>query len=363
MGLILKNIKNSIKGYRSIYIILIISQIISIVMLFFSYGIFGSFNLSKQEYNSKNYEMFAYSPDGINMDEFRPVFMKILEQAEPCMQEFAILGFRQDDITICVRNEYHNGKFSESRRLMDIYSLASGRYATEEELNSGALVAVTDDIGVVGETIEYDGVVYEIVGTKVTGTAMEIDVSLKAYPDKSRVQMFGIIFEKLPTTKDFEVFKTELKTAFGDRVKVEETEILDREKVIAMNSIITMSVLIGIVAALDTALLYGYIMGKRRKQMAIMGILGAKRIDRILINEAEIMLVTIITSLIGWALFQGVFEGLIQEIYENVVEIYYGKVYLMMTGIYAACVFIITMILTIVSTGNKFLQLRRGHND
>ena len=84
MRLVFRNIKNSIKGYRSVYITLIISQIISIIMLFFAYGVFGSFNLSKQEYNAENYTMGAYMNIGANVyiDEFIPVFTKILEQTE-----------------------------------------------------------------------------------------------------------------------------------------------------------------------------------------------------------------------------------------------------------------------------------------
>lgn len=365
MRLVFRNIKNSIKGYRSVYITLIISQIISIIMLFFAYGVFGSFNLSKQEYNAENYTMGAYMNIGANVyiDEFIPVFTKILEQTEPRMNYFVVIGERNEEgIMIRTDNEYHNGRFSGSRKCMERDSLSSGRFATEEEINSGAMVAVTEDVGVVGETIEFGGAEYKITGKEAGRICKTISVSLMAFPDKWPIDAFSIHFEKLPTAKDYEVFKTELENAFGDKVVVEETEILDREKVIAMNSIITMSVLIGVIAALDTALLYGYIVEKRRKQMAIMGILGAKRIDRILINEVEIMFVTIITSLIGWLLFQGVFEELIQNIYENVVEIYYGKVYAIMVGIYILCVFIITLILTILSTGNRFLQLKKANN-
>lgn len=60
MGLVIKNIISSIKGYKKIYLILIISQIISVIMLFFAYGVFGSFNLSQKEYDSQHRSMYAF---------------------------------------------------------------------------------------------------------------------------------------------------------------------------------------------------------------------------------------------------------------------------------------------------------------
>ncbi len=362
MGLVLKNIMRSIKGYKRIYITLIISQIISVMMLFFSYGVFGSFNLSQYEYEIEQKSMIVTFNEYLCADDIEPVLMKVLAQTEARLDYFFVFGVRDEasGVRMSIYNEYKDGTFADSETMADNTPLLKGRYPTEYELNNGIHVVTATPQYPVGSTIEVLGEQYEVIGNVQDNGADVVHITLASAPKTYQFQLVALSFDKLPTQEDYEVFKSEFEAAFGDNARVYEFEVMDVEQVIAMKSIVTISVVIGIVAAFDTALLYGYLMGKRKRQMAILGITGAKRLHRILINESEIMLITIITSGIGLLLFKYIFERLIQIIYENTIEIYHPKIYLIMLGIYIGGMMLITLILTISTSGNKFLQIKKG---
>lgn len=301
--------------------------------------------------------------DEVQMNEISAPLSNLFKEMEDELQEFIILG-RADltsGIRLRIRNEYNDGAYAISNDMMDSFPLEKGRNFTEYELNSEALVAVSCNLYDVGTVVEVAGREYEIVGNIACSEEQAIYVSPSAVPSDYPLTGICFVFKKYPSQKEFEQFVEEFEAAVGlDRVEFSEFEAIDNEKIIAMKSVVIISVIIGMIAALDTALLYRYIMDKRKKQMAIMGIVGAKRVHRILINEAEVMIITIMTVVVGFLLFKFIFEGLIQKIYENMIEIYYSKVYLMMLGIYVGSMFLVTVILTILSSGNDFLKLKKG---
>ena len=361
LSLVIKNIKNSIKGYRSIYIILIISQIISIMMALFSYGVYGNFQMEKETFAFNTHVITAFAVDDVYAYEVKDVMREFLEESEDKLDYFNMWG-KYEDYSVVASNTYEKGEFYFKDIFKD-YKMYDGRYPTEIEISEGYKVAYTVNMGAPGEYIDIAGEKYLITGVLHTDTEEKfVYVSAKAFPDEMPLQCINLVFEKLPTVKDYNCFGTALTNALGNRITINEMEIKDEEYIIAMDSIITISVIIGIVAALDTALLYGYIMNKRRRQMMIMGITGAKRIHRIIINEAEIVLITLATTITGVLLFSNIFEKLINNIYKNSAEIFHAGSYAIVAMIYVVSVVIITLIVTVLDSRKGFLQVRRGEN-
>lgn len=361
MILVLKNIKNSIKGYRSIYIILIISQIISVLMAFFAYGVYGNFQMEKITFNFSTHVISATTNDNVYAHEIREVMNEFLEQSEDGLDYINMWG-EYGDYSIVANNDYEDGEFILKNALPD-YEMYDGRFPTDIEINEAQKIVYTVNVGKTGEYIEIEGEKYLISGVLHTDTEYRaVYISIEAFPDNVPIEYVNLVFEKLPTVKDYNCFGTALTNALGDRITIQEMDIKDEEYIIAMDSMITISVIIGIVAALDTALLYGYLMNKRRRQMMIMGITGAKRIHRIFINEAEIVLITLATTGIGVLLFSNIFEKFVNRIYKNSAEIFHAGSYAIIALIYVASVVIVTLIVSIIDSKKGFLQIRRGEN-
>ena len=361
MILVLKNIKNSIKGYRSIYIILIISQIISIMMALFSYGVYGNFQMEKTEFNFKTHVISACCNDVVYAYEIREVMQEFLEQSEDKLDYMNMWG-DCDDYNLIANCIYREGKFYFKNVNTD-YEMYDGRFPTDIEISEAKKVVYTVNYGKTGDYIDINGEKYLITGVLHTDTEEQgVNIAINAFPDNVPIKYVNLVFDKLPTVKDYNCFGKVLTEKLGDRVTIQEMDIKNEEYIIAMDSIITISVIIGIVAALDTALLYGYIMNKRRRQMMIMGITGAKRIHRIIINEAEIVLITLATTITGVLLFSNIFEKLINNIYKNSAEIFHAGSYAIVAMIYVVSVVIITLIVTVLDSRKGFLQVRRGEN-
>ena len=361
MILILKNIKNSIKGYRSIYIILIVSQIISVLMAYFAYGVYGNFQMEKVKFDFNTHVISSYANNLVNAYEIKDIMDKFLKQSEDRLNYVNMWG-EYGDYKIVASNTYENSEFG-FKEVYEDFEMYDGRYPTDAEINEAKNIVYTVNIGKPGETLELDGDQYLISGVLHTDTDEKIvNVSIRAFPDKIPISFINLVFDDLPTVKDYNCFGSVLTNALGDRITIAEMKIRDEEYIIAMDSIITISVIIGIVTALDTALLYGYILNKRQRQMMIMGISGAKRIHRVLINETEIVLVTLATTAIGLLLFCNIFEKLINKIYHNSAEIYYAGSYSVIALIYVTSVIIVTLFVSVVDSRKGFLQNRRGEN-
>ena len=363
INLVFKNIKNSLSGYKRIYIVMIVSQLITSIILFLMYGIFGSYNLEKREYEVADLLLFARCDDA-KMGDLKPYLPELLESLQIRMESFGVNGYA-GDYDISIRENYKDGNHDIAEMHLD-KGLMEGRWISNKEINGGDSVAISYKSGECGKTVEIAGKTFNVVGVFRDKTALNhttadniLYIPLKSCPDDVELDFVACEFKRLPTQNDYDTFVRIMTEALGDNYYMSPFEIKDEEEIISIRSIIVMSVVIGIVAALDTALLYGYIMKKRKRQMVIFGINGAKRIQRILINEIEVFIVSAITIGIGFLLFRFFFESVINDIYENSVGIYTDKAYAMMIGIYMLIIVGVTTVMSIAKSQKKLLDVRR----
>ena len=145
---------------------------------------------------------------------------------------------------------------------------------------------------------------------------------------------------------------------------MDEFDIKNNDELTSYRTIIAISVSIGIISALNTCLMYGYIISQRRKQMVVYGIIGAARIRRFAISESEMLVFSVTTSLVGVVLFRTIFQSIVLKVYDNSSEIYTVKMYVFMTILYIMCILIFTSVLLAVMNRDKLADmLRRTEND
>ena len=143
-------------------------------------------------------------------------------------------------------------------------------------------------------------------------------------------------------------------------LKIDEFEPMNVDDIIAYNSIIVMAFAIGVVAALDTVLVFNYIMEKRKKQMAVFEINGASKVQQIFVNEMEVVVITFITVAVGVGFFRLFIEKSLMKVYGIEMSIFSLKAYLVMICAYVACIILGTFVMTVVNTRKKALEMRRG---
>lgn len=367
-SLVFKNIKNSFLSYKSIYSLLLVSQIVAIIILLLVYGIITNYNIKIEE---KNYEykfMGAIMDEPVSALEVKELLPEMLGEMEARLSEcFLTFSTPESDIMVNSCVSFEDGEYCMPSETFPMDRLAGGRYLTKQELNEGAMVAFgygdryeDDQNYVIGDTYLFGGNEYEIVGV-VDRMSMihSICIPINSCTEDMKVKTVQLSFSNLPTVKDFESFEQTMKEHFGSNVRFSEFRIAELDEIVRYNTVILLAVIIGGIAAFDTILVYSYLLKKRKRQMAIFSIEGATRIQKVAMCAIEVLLITIITTLCGVALFELMIEELLVKAYKISMEMYTVKVYLYLIISYIGTIVMGTSVMINFSTRKKVLDIRR----
>ena len=361
--LIKNNIFNAFTSFRKVTFLLVISQLASIISIFFLYGIYGSYSAKMQELDIDSYFIHTYYEKG-NIGELKACLPDILKEINHKLDYMFISGV-SDEMMISMYTQYEEGKYLMAKSLKGADTVLEGRGLTDEDaINESKVVySMTADGVAVGELITISGVEYEIVG--IDKKALHgVQMPFSSCHDEVELFILSFGFKKLPTQSDYILIKDTLSQAFPEGFSIDEFQIKDKEEIISYRTIIIIAISIGIVSALNTCLIYRYIIEQRRKQMAVYGVAGATKGQNLIINEVEIMAVSGTTTLIGFAIFKFGLEKMFDIIYENSVKLYSPVAYLVMILIYMSCIFVFTILLLYIINRDKLVDmLRRARND
>lgn len=362
MGLVLQNIKSSFKAYRGIYTLLILAQLVAVIILFLVYGIIVSYDVAKEEQKMETLHIDAMFIEKVPTIELVEILPSILDEIGEGF-DFVFTGarYKDTDIGLTFHEEYFDGKFNLSKTVFYEGKLKEGRYITEEEMNNGSRVMLGANVGEVGDTYIIGDEKYEIVGV-LNGffDEKEIFIPLSSCDEGFTTGHIGLIYKRYPTKSDYDTFVSVLKSHYGDNVEFSEFEPMNVDDIVVYNSIIALAFAIGVIAALDTILVYNYLMKKRKKQMAVFSIEGATRMQQVLINEIEVVIITVITAVLGVVIFRVAIENVLIEVYEISISIFSPKVYGIMLLAYVGCIIAGTLIITVINTRKKAIEIRRG---
>ena len=356
----LKNIKNSFNSYRGMYALLIVSQLVSILILLFVYGIIASYDIQKEAKLRRDLFFDAILKEPVPVKELKDVWSDILDQIDTEMHYSCMEAYHPDFMVTCIM-DYHNGRFSIPSEFYPVQRLKEGRYISEEEMNDGSMVAFAYSDSsefTVGEYYELYGAKYEIVGVIDGNKAMT--VPLNSCADNVLIKYVGISFEGFPSQREYDIFHDSLSELYGDNLFFTDFKVVDLDDIIVYDSIIILACAIGVIAALDTILVYNYLMKKRKKQMAIFSIEGATRWNQIAICEIEILLITITSTLAGVVIFKSAIENILMEVYDISMDIFNPRIYCIVLGIYTSCIILGTFFVVFINTRKKALEVRRG---
>lgn len=365
----LKNIKNSFKSYRQIYILLILSQFVAVIILFFSYGTVTGYDMKKDERLKKERLFYTYFTEPVSASAIKDILPDLLSKMEDRISYvFTRVRNPGSDWEITCIMEYHNGRYGMPLKYYTDDRIICGRYPDEEEMNDGSRVGFVywdtrssdknDEVYELGDKFNLYGEGYEIVGM-IDGDLKRITIPFNSCTDDMKIDMFTISFNGFPAADDYELYRETILNKFGSSPQIQEYNPVDMEDIIAYNTVIIMGIAIGVITALDTILVYNYLMKKRQKQMAIFGITGASRLQQILTCETEVLLITLVTTIGGFAVFKLVIEDVLLNVYEIGLPIFNSRVYAIMIGVYTGCILLGTSVVVIINTGKKLLDMRR----
>lgn len=300
------NLKRLIKGERAIALLFLLVQLMSVITIFFSYGIINHFNTKVNEVEgiSLDYDLGRNVDKHMKKEEIERFYEEIIPVIKNKIDYISIIGYTDERVGMQVSFGYENNEFVASSYLNSIEgNMVEGRMFSDEELNSDEKVAVVGtDILVENNMVRIGEEEYEVVGITGVGPCSDvIFVPFNAMPDNyNRIVNIGINLEKPLLESEYNAMSKAAIRNMGDKVNVPEFDGIKNTSFIRVyNDLILVTVILIVVCALNYCIIYRYILEKRRRSFAISRICGCTRIKAIIIYMVELFLISLFTLLAG----------------------------------------------------------------
>lgn len=392
MKYILKNITNFIKTDTFVFFISILTVFVSVTMIHFSYGIFQNYEYEKQNIESgeksigllPTYECervgyivgvgglgWHYNPsfeNPITVGELKEFFMKLDPYLYP---DITSIGVR-----VCVDNYpvYCNFGLSEAGFVTspeeNEYSKINGTRYTDEDFLAGAkVVYVCDYNNEDAPTIEellyerdnhyimLDGELYEIIGFH-DGMPDSVRAIITSLPDDATIQQgFNIAFSRYVNARDYNHIGSIAKEVFGDRIELRDIGLPDPDTIKIYNTILIVAVVITLIAAINYAILYSYILKKRSRQIMCMRLCGMKYSQAVLLYLGENILISLPVYIATVICFIKKVLPWMAGKYSYALDTFNNNVYIMFFAIYFAVSLFILLFMILKVIRKKQIML------
>ena len=315
MRTILQNIRHFVQTNTAFFLLFHICVFVSSVLIFFAFGAYQNFHVMQQGVEERQRECFVYFYSN-NSDGKPQSFHANHQQLAECVRLFsdeicsniALLAVQYDltaedgHTEVYSRFRYRNKMYypyTESlESLINNNAVISGfEGISVEEYNSGARIAQTP-----GKLVREDNQIYlngQLYEAKILTKVGSVNIPFPSMPDDTELKMLYIQYYRPPTEQDFQQMKQSFQNVFGPQMVFQDPEPYSAGDYSYYTTIIMISVLIAIAAAANIALLYQYILEKRKRTLAILMLCGCTRKKAFRLFMTEITLMTVITFLLS----------------------------------------------------------------
>lgn len=350
-------IKNSLREKPFLYALILITQTVSVLCVFFCYGlVYNAFsNYKNADVNSRCFtvEFIDYSENApsreeqlkqlqqiMNFDEFKKRLAQILEILKNNRCDINVEG----DITI-------DGK---------TYDAGAYFYTLTDTPEKPFEIRASVDGYEVGDEIVIDGNTYFI---HALGDSDDISFHHgENAPTSFIVTDFLIEMERQPTALEAKNLSDKVQELFPPIYYLNEPDIPELLEIQLTNTQIVLSAVIMVIAALNCSFCYNYITQKRRQQFAIFRLCGARGYHNFAVCMAEVILYMLVGSGIAYLLFKYGLSHWFFERFPLASDAFTNSVYARMFGMYAAIMIVVMFVNIVRITRRSVIDERRERN-
>ena len=269
----------------------------------------------------------------------------------------------------------------------------AGQYFTEEQYNSGEKMIVLDEsmfsesnISVYSESVYIDdevkelnwayrhipsdadhviigGESYRIIGNMPTGTLPKYvaAIPLPALSDKAKVELGSahdntdkmyrsrcciISFNEPVTREQYADIKDSL-SYLGSDVYLQDIQITEAKEIYYYKTIMLISVVIAVLAAINMAILYRYILEKRSSHLAIFRICGCSKGGAVASYLLECLLINIPLFILTQLVYHKLIMPRLTSLFPNMAGAYSFKLYAAIFDIYITASTLVMLVMII----------------
>jgi len=373
---ILKNIRTFIKLEKMIFLLILLCIVTSSFIINFSYGLYQNYNVIKDEKSSEYKELCITinDSDSVTKDKIKSCVFTLSNKTNKSISMYLVFPIiepfygMQDNgwNRVMIRFTAENGIIKPStafaQQLEENENMISGEYFTEKQEGNGDLVAltrppvdpqfkdtmvdITSDITtrIDGEKrwVEIQNKEYEVIGYhKQLATPY---FPFESLDDSTTFQdAIYLVFPKSMTNSQFEEIKMNFEGMFGSAITVPDLDIPESESYYLYNTIILISIMIAILAAINFAVLYKYILSKRTKTLAIFRICGCTKSKALVMFLSECMIIAVPFFALTTLIYDKFVLPKLGQHFEYIESAYSPKLYLLIFVIYIVATFVVLL--------------------
>lgn len=329
---IVYTVKNSLRAKAYIYLLILLTQIISLICVFVCCGlIYNAFT----KYKEASFESRCIYADFIN------VYDDSLSDEEKFGGGMRYDQFQKglDSIKELFENNKANILVHGQIKLGDKYLSVSVFYSgiTGSDYQPYDIVATLDGYST-GDHINIDGTNYRIAAPSET-SAICFPTGENTPPSVVPCDI-QIELEHQPTYKECKAITDRIIMLF-DPINIAEPENLKLLDVQMNNTQVALSAVMLIIAALNCGICYSYINDSRRKQFAIYKICGAKSSDCFAVCIAEAVMYMAAGFALAYLIFEYLLKNILTSFYPSIDGVYNAKMYVCVLAAYAVITLVV----------------------
>lgn len=341
MKYVIKNLHHFYKTEKSIFLLTLCCSLLSVIMFFFSYGLFRVYHEKKL---SDITELCGLQIEIINDNASDSLSKSDLER---CLIQFSpelshaidmiLVGARiSEATTLDCRFTWENGHYSICKAYADnsIKNNFSNTYFTPEQEQQGSLVALIPGQSEQKEII-IQGKQYTVIGRLNTDEEPIIPYSsLNSYTQLSPKQGISFGFSKAISKQQYNELCDILTSQLADKIMIPPLPQLDAQNASFYNTMILIAVLIVFIAASNFAIQFHYVLTRRKKMLNIYRLCGLDRRSCIRLFMAEALGIILPVCLAGIFLFHVCLLPIFIKLSADWAGLYNLKIYLSMFCVY-----------------------------
>lgn len=384
---IFRLIYHDFKSYKMISILIVLNVIISAFVICFSYGIYQNYNVKIEDGESvqRQLKVVPTLKDNIaessvttkmvidtvkslsndtlkNIDSF---FCEALVSTSAIEKNDFIFSFSYVDGKfhgIGYNNSFDDDQYNSYKKIVAINPVLRER--------NGSVGFTLEGIGdwnskYIGdaENVEINGESYKIINESYNGGIL--DSPITAFYNNTFVMggsfCLEINFKTDISRSQYDDIVSAVAANMGDNAEVPEMDISPTTELFYYRTILMISVLISVLASINFAVLYRYVLQKRIKTLTIFRICGCTKMKIIFIYLFECMIVGLPLFALTMLCFDKLALPALSGAFEYIEFAYSPLLYLAIFGIYAVSSFVVLLIMigTYISR-RSIIELKAG---
>lgn len=387
----LKNIKILLKKHTLLFIMLLLTQMIAVCAILFSYGIYSD---SKYSYKSDrdilyyiNFKSADKENDSIKI--VKEIFPEVLQDFEEDLRAVEIwtegkfdTPVHKDKLTTEIKgmsDDYiyttnivslfviEDGKYKYSTDVKRIMAESTeGEWLSEEELNGNEQVCVlgyyyTDAFD---SEVSLNGISYEIKAAAGEGGYFydQIAVPLQAMPDSVNLDTIFITFNSPIVKSRYDELVERFRDALGNDILVEDFCSASLDEAETYRTMMVIAVIMALIASFIVCLIYRNVLERRIHATGVYLVCGSTRLSAALVYIKEMAVILAATTVAGIVIYLKCIMPKIAVYFTYFDDIYSKSITYKLPALYLLIVFTVSTLMIAVKMRKTPMQIIKDLN-